>query len=434
MIKILLALKAPDPSIEALLEDHSVEILPEGGNAEKLLAENGYHLILIEDQIESVPILKDIDPRAEIILIGKQESEAIDAIKEGAAAYFSKPIKLDSLKEAVKKISDVVEMRRETGVLEKLLTEKYNYLGVVGKNPHILEIISLIRRIAPYYRTVLLFGATGTGKEVIAKALHRSSPWADQPFIVCNCGSLVEGLIESELFGHVKGSFTGAIKDKEGLFEAAGEGTLFLDEIGELPLPFQPHLLRVLQDGDFRRVGSPKARKARCRIIAATNKDLKLEVSEGRFRDDLYFRITPITIEVLPLRHRKDDLPLLGRVILDRFRKRTDKKVFGISRPAQAILMKYNWPGNVRELENVLERAAILTSEPFIRPIDLPAHLRESPGEPVLVPEPMTLHEVEKRHIEAVLQQYNGNRSKSSGVLGISRRALIRKIQKFSIY
>ena len=430
MLKILMALKSSDASIAPLLEGHSVDILPEEGNIEELLAKIGYHLILFEGRIESVERLKSVDPRTEIIVLGKEEIDTIDAIKQGAAGYFSLPVDPDALKAAVDKINDVVGMRKETGELEKQLTEKYTFSGIVGRNPQMLEIFSLIRRIAPYYRTALVSGETGTGKEVIAKALHDSSPWAKQPFTVCNCGSLVEGLIESELFGHVKGSFTGAIKDKPGLFEVAGEGTLFLDEIGELPAPFQPHLLRVLQDGSYRRVGSHATLKARCKIITATNKNLDVEVKEGRFREDLFFRITPITIEVPPLRDRKDDLLLLSRVILDRFRKRTDKKVFGIARPAQAALMKYDWPGNVRELENVVERAAILTPEPFIRPTDLPASIRELPGEPST---PMTLADVEKRHVQAVLRQYNGNRSKAAVILGMSRRALIRKIQKLGI-
>jgi transcriptional regulator with PAS, ATPase and Fis domain len=294
-----------------------------------------------------------------------------------------------------------------------------------------LDIFSLIRRIAPYYRTVLISGETGTGKEVIAKALHVSSPWARHPFIVCNCGGLVEGLIESELFGHLKGSFTGAVKDKTGLFEAAGEGTIFLDEIGELPLSFQTHLLRVLQDGEFRRVGSLTPSKARCRVIAATHKNLEIEVKDGRFREDLYFRVTPLIIKVPPLRERKDDLPLLCRFILDRFNKTTGKKVYGISRPAQSILMTHNWPGNIRELQNVLEQAGILTAESFIRHSDLPGYLMELP--PGAPPIPMTLNEIEKRHIKMVLQLYNGNRSRSAEILGISRRALIRKIQKFEV-
>ncbi len=293
-----------------------------------------------------------------------------------------------------------------------------------------LEIFSLIRRIAPYYKTVLISGETGTGKEVIANALHASSPWAKHPFLTCNCGGLVENLIESELFGHQKGAFTGADRDKAGLFEAAGEGTLVLDEIGELPLSFQSHLLRVLQNGEFRRVGSHQTSKARCRIIAATNRDLEQEVKEGRFREDLFFRITPLIIKVPPLRDRKDDIPLLYRVILDKFVRRTGKKVYGVSRPAQTVLMSYDWPGNVRDLENVLEQAGMLTAESFISIDDIPKHLKITTKE---TPMPMSLAGVEIKHIETTLRQFAGNRSKAATALQISRRALLRKIEKFGL-
>jgi DNA-binding NtrC family response regulator len=430
MLKVLLALKGKHDDIIEALSGHTVDPLPQGTSPSEHIAKNSYHLIFLEDDIEAVSSLKLIDPRIEIILFGKQEGRAMDAITGGAAAYFTWPADLEGLSQAIQGIQDVVEMRRETAELETLLTEKYTFAGIVGKNPEMLEIFSLIRRISPYYRTALITGETGTGKEVIAKALHATSPWADQPFVVCNCGGLVEGLVESELFGHVKGSFTGAVKDKTGLFEAAGEGTLFLDEIGELPRSFQPHLLRVLQDGEFRKVGSPSSSNARCRVITATNRNLEIETAQGRFREDLFFRLTPITIKVPPLRDRKDDLPLLCRMILSRFRERTGKKVFGIARPAQALLMAFDWPGNVRELENVLERAAIMTTESFIRLVDLPVLIRESsPGRPI----PMTLEHVERRHIESVLKEYNGNRSKASQILGISRRALIRKIQKLGL-
>ncbi len=430
MLKVLIAIKNPDQALAGLLSNHKVDFLPKDKTLKELLAQNSYHLILLEGETGLVSDLKAVDPRVEIIVFGDKEREPIEIVKQGATAYFAPPIRTEQLREAINRIDEMVEMRRETAELERLLNNKYTFAGAVGRNPLMLDIFSLIKRIAPYYRIALISGETGTGKEVVAKALHASSPWSGYPFVVCNCGGLVEGLVESELFGHTRGSFTGAVKDKTGLFEAAGEGTLFLDEIGELPLSFQPHLLRVLQDGEFRRVGSHMPSKARCRVIAATHKSLEAEVKEGRFREDLFFRITPLVVKVPPLRERKDDLPLLCRSILDRFNRTRGKKVFGISRPAQSILMAHNWPGNVRELENVLEQAAIFTTESFIRPQDLPVYLRVLPQD---APMPMTLDEIEKRHIDMVLQQYNGNRSRSAEILGISRRALIRKIQKFGL-
>lgn len=430
MFKVLLALKEADSTIQALLQDHQTDVIEHDENPLEHLRKNSYHLALLEETVASIPEIKALDPRIEIILFGDKERDAVELIKEGAAAYFSRPVDYPQIKEAIHRIHDLVEMRRETAELEKLLTEKYTFSGIVAKNPQMLEVFTLVRRIAPYYRTVLISGETGTGKEVLARAIHNVSPWANNPFIVCNCGSLVEGLIESELFGHLKGSFTGAIKDKIGLFESAGEGTLFLDEIGELPLSFQAHLLRVLQNGDFRRVGSNTTSKARCRIITATNRDLDEEVRGGRFREDLFFRITPITVKLPRLCDRKDDLLLLSRFILDQFKKRTGKKVFGISRPAQATLMSYDWPGNVRELENVLERAAIFTTESFIRLSDLPTSILKTTGQ---IFQAMTLEEVEKNHIQNVLGQNQGNRTRAAEVLGISRRALIRKIQKLAL-
>jgi DNA-binding NtrC family response regulator len=429
-MKILLTLRDPDPAIKTLLEGHRVDPLPPGGDPSDLLAKHGYHLILLEGRMDLIPKLKAADPRAEVIFFGDRKEAAIEAITLGAADYLTLPIEIERLKEAVRRIGEVVEMRRETAELERHLTEKYTFAGIVGRNPRMLDIFSLIQRIAPYYRTVLITGQTGTGKEMIARAIHAVGPWSDRPFVVCNCGGLVEGLIESELFGHVKGSFTGAVKDKIGLFEVAGEGVLFLDEIGELPLSFQPHLLRVLQDGEFKRVGSHTTSKASCRVITATHRDLETEVAEGRFREDLFFRITPFTIKLPPLRDRKDDLPLLCRLLLNRFNKRTGKPVYGISRPAQAALMSYDWPGNVRELENVLEQAAVLTPEPFIRLEDLPPLLQKTSQDPSA---PLSLEEVERRHIEMVLHQTRGNRSKAAILLGVSRRALLRRLEKFRI-
>ncbi len=430
MLKVLLAAKEGRDNIRAMLKSQEIDLLPAGQPPQELVAKNSYHLILLEDGMDLLPAVKAADPRAEVILFGRDEGRALEAIKQGAAAYLKIPIQSALLEEAVRRIEERVQIRRETGELERQLIHKYTFAGITARNPQMLDIVSFIGRIAPYYKTVLITGETGTGKEVIAKALHATSPWAKQPFLVCNCGSLVETLIESELFGHRKGAFTGADRDKVGLFEAAGEGTLFLDEVGELPTSFQPHLLRVLQDGEFRRLGSHELSKARCRVIAATNRNLELEVKEGRFREDLFFRITPLIIRVPPLRERKDDLPLLYKTLLDRFRERTGKKVFGISRPAQAVLIAHDWPGNVRELDNVLEQAAILTTESFIRLEDLPGPLRKPKSESST---PLSLLEIEKGHIEAVLKRLSGNRTRAAAMLEISRRALIRRIRKLGI-
>jgi DNA-binding NtrC family response regulator len=431
MLKILFALKNPNEAIMSLLKGHKVDTLRKNESLPDAIVNNNYELILYEEEMEILQSIKTLDPRAEVIFFSDSDVDAIEAIKIGASAYFSPPIEFERLKETIDTINDLFQVRKESAELEKLLSEKYTFLpGVIGKNPKMLDIFTLIRRIAPYFKTITIMGETGTGKEVIGKALHLLSPAVKKPFIVCNCAGLVESLVESELFGHTKGAFTGAITEKIGLFEAAEEGTIFLDEIGELPLSMQPHLLRVLQSGEFRRVGSNKLLKAQCRVIAATNKDLAHEVKSGKFREDLYYRLTPLTIHMPPLRDRKDEIPLLCRFFLERFNKRTGKKVFGISRPAQAALLTYDWPGNVRELENILEHAAVITTETFIRLEDLPIHLKETPVKHMT--DSMLLDEVVKNHIEKVLTQCNGNRSRASRILGISRRALLRKIEKHS--
>ena len=244
------------------------------------------------------------------------------------------PVDLDRLKATIDDIADMFEIRSETARLEEQLDSKYTFAGIVARNPKMLEICSLIRRIAPYFKMVTIIGETGTGKEIVARALHALSARPKDPMVVCNCGGFVETLIESELFGHKQGSFTGAIKDKVGLFEAAGEGTLFLDEIGELPLSFQPHLLRVLQNGEFRSIGSHQPLFAKCRVIAATSKNLKEEVKTGKFREDLFYRVTPLVINIPSLRERKDDIPLLSRFFLGGLPDRVNPAItyyFGIA-------------------------------------------------------------------------------------------------------
>ena len=430
-LRILHALPESFPEIMAVLDDHRIDILPKRELLFEFVSDNGYHIVMCESDIALIGTIKSADPRAEIIMFGEKEDNLLDAIKLGAFAYFVPPFSAERVADTVGRIGEIFQIRWETAEIERILNAKYTIAGVVGRSPQILEIFSFIERIVPYYRTVSITGDTGTGKEAIARALHALSPVASHPFLVCNCGSLVENLIQSELFGHMKGSFTGAVADKIGLFEAAGEGTIVLDEIGDIPLSFQPHLLRVLENGEFRRVGSNKPARAKCRVIALTNKDLDEEVKKGKFREDLFFRLTRLTIKVPPLRERKEDIPLLCQHFMERFNQRSGKKILGVSRPAKTMLMLYNWPGNVRELESVVEEASILTSESFVRLQDLPAHIREAQGRET--PRFMSLADAEKQYIEKVLRNCDGNRSRAAGVLGVSRRALLRKIEKFEL-
>lgn len=430
MLKILFTVKNPQKAILDLLDGHTVDIFHDEEPLLPMVEKGNYNLILLEGRINLIPSIKASDPRVEVILFGERKDVAIEAIRQGASAYFPFPVEIDRLGEAIENIDDLFKARKASADLDKQLNEKYTFFAeIVGRNPRILDIFAFIRHIAPHYKTVTITGETGTGKEIIARVLHSLSPGAQNPFVACNCGGLVETLVESELFGHKKGAFTGAIIDKTGLFEAAGEGTIFLDEIAELPLSIQPRLLRVLQNGEFRPIGSNQTLKAKCKVIAATNKYLSEEVKNQRFREDLFYRLTPLTISLPPLRERKDDIQLLCRFLLERLNKKIGKNILGLSRPVQAILLSYDWPGNVRELDNVLEQASIVTTESFIRLSDLPPFMREIQEKKKT--EPLSLEDVIKGHIEIVLKKCDGNKSRAAKVLGISRRALFRKIEKY---
>ncbi|MGB9715381.1 MAG: sigma-54 interaction domain-containing protein [Thermodesulfovibrionales bacterium] len=430
MLKILLSLKNNQKEILNILNKHKVDLIDDDKDLISLVEKGNYNLVIIEGDINLIPSIKASDPRVEIILFGEKPDTAIDAVSRGASAYLTFPPEEERLKELIEDIDDLFQARKESAELEKRLNGKYTFFSeIVGRNPKMLDIFAFIQHIAPHYKTVTITGETGTGKEILARALHNLGPGAEKPFIVCNCGGLVETLVESELFGHKKGAFTGAVNDKIGLFEAAGEGTIFLDEIAELPLSIQPRLLRVLQNGEFRPIGSSQTLKAKCRVIAATNKDLSDEVKNRRFREDLFYRLTPLTISIPPLRERKDDLPLLCRFFLEKLNKKIGKNILGLSRPVQSVLLSYDWPGNVRELENVIEQASIVATESFIRLNDLPPYLREIKEKKRS--DILTLEEVIKSHIEAVLKRCDGNKSRAAKILGISRRALFRKIEKY---
>ena len=430
--------------IERLLQEEGIEAHALSGKS--LLTEEVekgiFNIIFLHCNLSSQPgdtiisIIKDIkelDPRAEIICLCVKEDEAvtIEAIKSGATACIGYPLNQHLLKEIILNIKNNAVLRRETYQMETALHEKYTFEGMVSKSPAMLDIFSLIRRIAPYISTILITGTTGTGKEVIARACHNLGPDAKEPFVTCNCSGMVETLIESQLFGHVRGAFTGAISDKKGLFEAAGRGTIFLDEIGDMPLSFQPHLLRVLQNGEFVRVGSTQTMKTRCRIIAATNADLFEQVKQGLFREDLFFRLSVITINLPLLKDRKEDIPLLCYFFLKKLREKTGKDIRGITMAAKHLLLSYDWPGNIRELENVLERAGLITTANFIRLQDLPKYLAVNAGKDG--PADLSLSSQEKDHIQRVLITSGGNRTKAASLLGISRRALFRKMKKYGL-
>ena len=312
---------------------------------------------------------------------------------------------------------------------------------IVGANVRMQRIYNLIARIAPTDSSVLIAGESGTGKELVARSIHLQSRRADQPFMAVNCGALPENLLESELFGHVRGAFTGAWADKKGLFDQADHGTLFLDEVGEMSPASQVKLLRVLQDNEFRRVGGNTTLKVDVRILAATNRDLRLAMANGQFREDLYYRLNVFQIDLPPLRERGEDIPLLAHYFLDIYSRRSGKNLTGIDSKAMYQLTHYPWPGNVRELENIIQRAVALAEDDPIQVVDLPRHLREAtmpqlgaPSAPALVlPEGLRLEDLERLYIEQTLARTGGNVSRTAKLLGISRSTMWRKMKQYGL-
>jgi DNA-binding NtrC family response regulator len=393
-------------------------------------------LDLVMPKVSGIELLErivSVDAGVDVILITAHYSaeSAEEAIQKGAADYMTKPIEIEKLRSRISSLLDDAEMRQKTLRLDQELIDAYQFEGMVGRSPLMLEVYAKIRRIAPHFRTVLVTGATGTGKELAAKALHRLSPAARGPFIVCNCSALVENLVESELFGYVRGAFTGATQDKVGMFEHADGGSIFLDEIGELAPAAQAKLLRVLQNRQVQRVGSLTPRNIDVRVIAATHRDLKKMVREGHFREDLYYRLGVVEIPMPVLANRREDLPLLERYFIQKFSAEYNKPIAGLVRRAQTRLATYPWPGNVRELENVIGNACMMTDANLIDINDLPDRLRgplteELGGDETFLP----LEELQRRHILRVLEGVGGNKARAAEVLGIGRATIYQLLSR----
>jgi DNA-binding NtrC family response regulator len=368
-----------------------------------------------------------IDPGTEVILMTAQYSAeaAVEAIENGACDYLSKPLDVVHLRSRIAQLLSEAEERRRTYRLDHELIQACQFEGIVGRSPVMLDVFARIRRVAPHFGTALVTGTTGTGKELVARALHRLSPGASHPFVVSNCSAIVESLLESELFGHVKGAFTGATQDKLGAFEYANHGTVFLDEIGELPLTAQSKLLRFLQNHEIQRVGSPVLRTVDVRVIAATNRNLRAMVKDGSFREDLYYRLAMVEIKLPGLAERREDLPLLERYFLEKFAAEYKKPVSGMTRRAQTRMAMYSWPGNVRELENVIGNACMMVDGIVIDVRDLPEPIRLQSRELSVPDETMiSLEELQKRHTMKVLERVGGNKSQAAEILGISRATI----------
>jgi DNA-binding NtrC family response regulator len=381
------------------------------------------------------------DPSIDVILMTAYHSSesAVEAIRRGAADYLDKPVPVALLRERVARLVDEARRRQLAVGVDRQTMEASRFEGMIGRSPAMWEMFSRIRRVAPHYRTVLIGGETGSGKELVARALHNLSPARRGHFVVLNCSAVVETLFESELFGHVRGAFTGATQDKTGLFEHADKGTMFLDEIGDMPLGTQAKLLRTLENQEVLRVGSLTPRRVDVRVITATHRDLLAAIREKQFREDLYYRLSMVEIRTPPLTARKEDLPLLTAHFVEKFASQFGKEIRGLTQRAQILLARHNWPGNVRELENVLGHGCMMTLGATIDVQDLPEYLRSPAVTPMSFhdtdsgPATMTFESHEKKLIADALAEANGNQSEAARLLRIGRDALRYKMKKHGL-
>lgn len=385
--------------------------------------------------INGMEVLKRIrqrDPHARVVMITGNDSveTAVSAIQAGAADYVCKPVSLEKLRQLVRNTRELVDHDRREEALEQQLIEVFNLEGMIGRSPRMLDVFDLVRRVAPHLRSALITGETGTGKELIARALHKLSPRASQRCAVFNCSALVDTLAESQLFGHRKGAFTGAIADQVGLFEWANNGTVFLDEVGDLSAAAQSKLLRVLENGEVQKLGFPQASRVDVRVIAATSRDLNVEMKANRFRPDLWYRLNMVQIHLPSLRERTEDIVLLARHFLTHFATEYGKTLRRISRRAESALLSYSWPGNVRELQNVIGRACMLARNGIVDMEDLPEEVRDQFGGEAALPS--SLEQAEKRTLIQVLAKTK-NKALAARTLGVSRTRLYRLMEKYGL-
>ena len=436
-------------------EGYRVDTAKDGREALELFQKERSSVVITDLKmpgINGLSLLKEIRARdketAVVLMTGYGTIDnAVDAMKEGAFDYITKPILDSEIKLVIQRIVEQQRLMEENKSLRQKLakTTRSQFYNIIGQNSRMQKIYTLIETIANSNATILIHGDSGTGKRLVAQAIHANdSSRRDKPFIEVSCGALPETLLESELFGHIKGSFTSAIRDREGRFELADTGTIFLDEIDTFAPSLQVKLLRVLQSGEFERVGDTKTMKVDVRVIAATNEDLKEAIQKEKFREDLYYRLNVISIYVPPLRERKDDIPLLVEYFLDICNQRGNKKINSVSQEAMDVLVAYDWPGNIRELENVIERAVILTQGEVITEESLPDHLRTQEALGVKPDSSQTeagngkllkeaLRHPEREIIRCALEQANWNRKKTAENLGINRTTLYNKMKKYGL-
>lgn len=428
-------------------EGYQIDTAQNGREGLEKIKNSDYDLVLCDirmpemDGLSFLESTKNIRKELPVIMMSAfgNVDTAIEAMKKGAYDYVSKPFKADEILLRLQRLTDQESLVHENENLKRALHQQTSFNNIIARSPKMLEIFDTIRKIADYKTTVLITGESGSGKELIARAIHFNSPRANKPFIAINCSAIPETLLESELFGYVKGAFTGANKDKKGLFEEASGGTLFLDEVGDLPVPLQVKLLRAIQEEEIRRVGSSQNIKIDVRLITATLKNLGEEIKRGTFREDLYYRLNVLPIHIPPLRDRKEDIPILVDHFIKRFNQEMGKSVEKVSTDCLQSLTDYSWPGNVRELENTIERAMVLENSNILSAENLPDVIKNQEVNPALkaaanelsIKKMMTI--MEQELIKKALEKTNGNRTWAAKLLEISHRALLYKIKRYGL-
>lgn len=427
-------------------EDYSVEVVHDGSSALERYPQANFDLVITDLMmprmrgIELVARLREIDPDALVLLVtafGTIES-AVEAMRAGAFHYITKPFRTDEILLNVSRALEQHSLRKELRRLRTEVQGRYQFQNILGKSESMQKIFDIVTHVSDLSANVLIIGESGTGKEMIARAIHHNGARSEKPFVPLNCAAVPETLLESELFGYVRGAFTDARRDRHGLFQEANGGVLFLDEISEIPLNVQAKLLRVIEDKEVRPLGSNQVEKVDARVLSACNRNLEQLVQEGGFRRDLYYRLNVIRIELPPLRERPEDIPVLVEHFMHKFADQSKRPITGIEPEALAALMNYRWPGNVRELEHTIERAVLLGKEKNLGVNDLPGHLLEHHNHAVHLAEALsrgyTLRDLEREYIDSVLKRTQGNKTEAAKILGVDRTTLYRKLDEFKVF